>query len=170
MATENGMFGWHHRLNRHEFEQTQADSMLKPGMLQSMGSQRVGHNLVTEQQQLLVYLPLGSVLGPFLQQLKNTRGNRGGACNQTCFTFSVKFLSSQVRFLFTFPSLSLFIFSISMDQTLKKISFTFIRFLFLMLSFKKSEKVWDTLMSLNFDSLGLSYNEFCISHFLIYKT
>ena len=46
MATENGIFGWHHRLNGHEFEQTQADSMLKPGMLQSMGSQRVGHNLV----------------------------------------------------------------------------------------------------------------------------
>ena len=142
----------------------------KPGMLQSMGSQRVGHNLVTEQQ-LLVYLPLGSVLGSFLQQLKNTRGNRGGACNQTCFTFSFKYLQcTQVRFLFTFPSLSLFIFSISMDQTLKKISLTFICFLFLMLSFKKSEKLWDTLMSRNFDSLGLSYNEFCISHFLIYKT
>jgi len=26
MATENEMFGRHHRLNGHEFEQTQADS------------------------------------------------------------------------------------------------------------------------------------------------
>ena len=50
--TEDEMVEWHHQLDGHEFEQTQADSMLKPGMLQSMGSQRVGHNLVTEQQLL----------------------------------------------------------------------------------------------------------------------
>ena len=36
------MLGWHHRLNGHEFEQTQGDSERKPGVLQSMGSQRVG--------------------------------------------------------------------------------------------------------------------------------
>jgi len=39
-TTEDEMAGWHHRLNRHEFEQV-------PGVgdgLESMGSQRVGHN------------------------------------------------------------------------------------------------------------------------------
>ena len=46
------MVGWHHRLSGHEFEQT--PEMMKdrePGVLQSLGSQRVRHNLVTEQQQ-----------------------------------------------------------------------------------------------------------------------
>ena len=42
--TEDEMVGWHHQLNGHEFEQ-----ML--GVLQFMGSQRVGHDLVTEQEQ-----------------------------------------------------------------------------------------------------------------------
>ena len=37
------MVGWHHQLNGHEF--------VKPGVLQFMGSQRVGHDLVTELQQ-----------------------------------------------------------------------------------------------------------------------
>ena len=36
----------HHQLSGHESEQTPG----KPGVLQSLGSQRVGHNLVTEQQ------------------------------------------------------------------------------------------------------------------------
>ena len=40
--TEDEMVGWHHWLNGHEFEQT-------PGVLQSMGSQRVRHNWATEQ-------------------------------------------------------------------------------------------------------------------------
>ena len=47
------MVGWHHRLNGHELEQTLGDSEGKPGMLQSTGLQRVGHNLPTEQQQRL---------------------------------------------------------------------------------------------------------------------
>ena len=40
------MVGWHHGLNEHEFEQTLRDSKRtgKPGMLQSMGLQRVGDN------------------------------------------------------------------------------------------------------------------------------
>ena len=43
--TGGEMGGWHHRLNGHEFEQTPGDSegFPKPVMLQSMGSQRVGH-------------------------------------------------------------------------------------------------------------------------------
>ena len=46
--------GWHHWLNGHESEQTLRD---KPGVLQSTGLQRVGHNLVTEQQQQSVSIP-----------------------------------------------------------------------------------------------------------------
>ena len=40
------MVGWHHQLNGHEFEQALAagDGQGKPGVLQSMGSQRVKHN------------------------------------------------------------------------------------------------------------------------------
>ena len=52
--TEDEMVGWHHWLNGHEFEQTPGDSEGqggKPGVLQSMGSQRVSHDLATEQQQ-----------------------------------------------------------------------------------------------------------------------
>ena len=43
--TENEMFGWHHRLGGHEFEQTPGvRDGWEAGMLQSMGSQRVGHD------------------------------------------------------------------------------------------------------------------------------
>ena len=49
--TENEMVGWHQRLDGHEFEQAPGvgdgqGSM--NGMLQFMGSQRAGHDLVTE--------------------------------------------------------------------------------------------------------------------------
>ena len=36
------MVGWHHRLDEHEFEQALGDG--NPGVLQSTGSQRVGHD------------------------------------------------------------------------------------------------------------------------------
>ena len=48
------MVGWHHRLNGREFEQALGDSEgqgRKPGVLQSMGSPRVWHDLAVEQQQ-----------------------------------------------------------------------------------------------------------------------
>ena len=50
--TDYEMVEWHHRLNGHECEQTPKiqSRAEKPGMLQSMGSQRAGHSLVTEQQ------------------------------------------------------------------------------------------------------------------------
>ena len=50
-TTENEMVGRHHQPNGHEFEQTPGDGEGQPGMLQSMGSQRVGHDLATKQQQ-----------------------------------------------------------------------------------------------------------------------
>ena len=42
--TEDEMVGWHHRLDGHEFEQASRDGEGQgtPGMLQSMGLQRVG--------------------------------------------------------------------------------------------------------------------------------
>ena len=53
-ATEDEMVGWCHQLNGHEFKQILGDSKRtgKPGVLPFMGSQRVGHDLATEQQQL----------------------------------------------------------------------------------------------------------------------
>ena len=46
------MVGWHHQLNGYEFKQTWGWWRTgKPGVLQSMGSQRVRHDWVTEQQQ-----------------------------------------------------------------------------------------------------------------------
>ena len=55
-ATEDEMVEWHHWLNGCEFEQTLGDgeeqgTLSRSGMLQSLGSQRVGHHLATEQQQ-----------------------------------------------------------------------------------------------------------------------
>ena len=50
--TEDEMVGRQHRLDGHEFEQTLGDSEGNPGILQSVGSQRVGRDLVAEQQPL----------------------------------------------------------------------------------------------------------------------
>ena len=51
--TEDEMVGWHHGFNGHELEQAQGDCEgQKPGVLQFMGSQRVGHDLTTEQHQI----------------------------------------------------------------------------------------------------------------------
>ena len=41
------MIGWHHQLNGHEFEQAPGDSKREPGMLQSMGLQKLQQDLVT---------------------------------------------------------------------------------------------------------------------------
>ena len=44
--TEVGMVGWHHQLDGDEFEQALGSLWWagKPGVLQSMGLQRVKHN------------------------------------------------------------------------------------------------------------------------------
>ena len=46
------MVGWNHRLNGHEFAKTLGDNggQKKPRVLQFIGSQRVEHDIVTEQQ------------------------------------------------------------------------------------------------------------------------
>ena len=52
-GAEDEMTGWHHRLNGHEPEQIPGDSEGRRSLAccSPMGSQRVGHNLVIEQQQ-----------------------------------------------------------------------------------------------------------------------
>ena len=49
---EDAMVGWHHQLHGHEFEQTPGDHEEQGSLcvLQFMGSQRVGHDLATEQE------------------------------------------------------------------------------------------------------------------------
>ena len=48
--TEDEMVGWHHRFNGHESEQTlEIVKNREAWHTTVLGSQRVGHNLVTEQ-------------------------------------------------------------------------------------------------------------------------
>ena len=42
-TAEDETVGWHHQLNRHEFEQTLRDNEGKPGVLQSIRLQKVRH-------------------------------------------------------------------------------------------------------------------------------
>ena len=54
--TEDEMVGWHHGLNGHEFEQTPGDGEGQGSLvccMQSMGSQRAGHNSCVEELTLL---------------------------------------------------------------------------------------------------------------------
>ena len=44
------MVEWHHKPDGHAFEQTLGNGEGKHGILQVMGSQKVGHNLAAEQQ------------------------------------------------------------------------------------------------------------------------
>ena len=59
--TEDEIAGWHHQLNGHESKQTPGGNEGRGSLvvLQSMGSQRVGHNLVTEQQQIQLEISCG---------------------------------------------------------------------------------------------------------------
>ena len=58
-ASKDEKVWWHHRFNGHELGQTLGYPGIsgtgRPGGLKSMGSQRVGHNLATEQQQLYMH-------------------------------------------------------------------------------------------------------------------
>ena len=50
-VTEDGMIGWHHQLNGHEFKQTLGDSEGQVSLkcCKPWGSQKARHNWVTEQ-------------------------------------------------------------------------------------------------------------------------
>ena len=47
-TTEDEMDWWHHQSDGHEFEQAPEVADVSPGVLQSMGSQRGGHDWTTE--------------------------------------------------------------------------------------------------------------------------
>ena len=66
-VTEDEMVGWHHWLSGYKFEQTSGRQwrMGKPGVLQSVRSQRVKYDLGTEQQHVL-YM---SLLQCFMSQI-----------------------------------------------------------------------------------------------------
>ena len=56
-ATEDEMVGWYHWLNGHKFDQTSVNSDGQRSLvccMQFMASQRVGHDLVTEQWQQML--------------------------------------------------------------------------------------------------------------------
>ena len=42
--TEDEMVGWHHQIYGHEFEQAPSVGDGQGGLLQLLGSQKVGHN------------------------------------------------------------------------------------------------------------------------------
>ena len=55
------MVGWHHRLNRHEFEQASGDGEGQGSLVccSPWGHKRVGHGLPTKQHQQWYPLPNG---------------------------------------------------------------------------------------------------------------
>ena len=59
--TEDEMVGWHHRLNGHEWINSGSWWWTgRPGVLKSMGLQRVGHNWVTELNWISHYVNIVS--------------------------------------------------------------------------------------------------------------
>jgi len=75
-VTEDEIAGWHHRFNEHELGRTSRWEAWcaagKPGVLQSMGFHRVGHDLVTEQQQFHCYMCFSKTVSSYLyNDLKN---------------------------------------------------------------------------------------------------
>ena len=50
-VTEDEMIGWHHQFNGHELGQTLRDGEGQSSLACCLGLQRVGHDLVTEQQE-----------------------------------------------------------------------------------------------------------------------
>lgn len=50
-VAEDDLIRYNHQLNRHKLSKLQEIVGQKPGKLQSMGSQKVNHDLVTEQKQ-----------------------------------------------------------------------------------------------------------------------
>ena len=66
-STEDEMVGWHHQLNGHEFEKTHGSWWWtgRSGLLQPMGSQRVGHDWGTE-------LNWASLLGKWMSHSTRT--------------------------------------------------------------------------------------------------
>ena len=65
-TTEDEMVGWHHRLNGHDWVGASSGSWWwtgKTGVLESMGSQRIGHDWVTELTDVFLLKEQCSYLG-----------------------------------------------------------------------------------------------------------
>ena len=71
-VTEEEMVVWHHWLSGDEFEQTPG----KPGMLQFLGSQRVGHDLATEHTQ--AYLKACQIQSQWVLSLQQMNWEKRG--------------------------------------------------------------------------------------------
>ena len=71
-AVEDEMVREHHQLNGYEFEQTPGDSGGQRSLVccNSWGSQRVGHDLATEQQQMKLRRPFPQENLSLLQPLR----------------------------------------------------------------------------------------------------
>ena len=77
--TEDEMVGWHHQLNGHEFEQTQGDGerYRSQACWISWGSQRVRHDLATEEQPSIIKFGASLVA----QSVKKLPATQETACN-----------------------------------------------------------------------------------------
>ena len=83
--TEDEITGWHHRFNGHEFDKLQEIVMdRKPGVLQSMRSQRVRWDLVTEQQQRCRNLYPGNHTNSSLSHNLALRRNKNWQLSSPC--------------------------------------------------------------------------------------
>ena len=81
-VTEDELVGWYHWLNGREFEQSLGNcegQRKKPGVLQTMGLQRVECDLVTEKQQLRS-LEMVRTKRVTLAAQKSRHGSRAGLC------------------------------------------------------------------------------------------
>ena len=76
--TKDEIVGWHHRLNGHEFKQ--APGVGKPGVLQSMGTQRVRHNWVTELITIDLVFPGVLLQNVFTLSIKIFSDYKGEKC------------------------------------------------------------------------------------------
>ena len=64
------MVGWHHQINGHEFEQLRKLVMDREAcVLQSMGSQRIGHDRATELKARTIISPNVTLYQPILLYL-----------------------------------------------------------------------------------------------------
>ena len=86
-TTEDEMVGWHHQLNGHEFKWTLGEGEGRGNLLQSMETQSVWHDWVTEQQQQMrtSCIAQGTLLrAPWWPKWE---GNPKRGCMYTCVWF-----------------------------------------------------------------------------------
>ena len=87
--TEDEMIGWHHQLNGHEFEQAPevGDGQGKPGVLQSMGSQRVRHDWATDLNWRSHFRHFSLISSMKFSYCRNIRVILIAICEYLCFIY-----------------------------------------------------------------------------------